>query len=663
MMTPARHFPRCHRELSADVAEGLCPECLFRQALAGPGTGPYREEASRSPAPVFVPPTPAELAPHFPQLKILRLVGQGGMGAVYLARQPELDRLLAVKILPPEVARDPGFTERFLREARSLARLNHPNIVTIFDFGTTNGLYYFTMEYVDGKNVRELLAAGELAPPLALQIITQVCEALQYAHDEGFVHRDIKPENILLDKKGRVKIADFGLARLIGLTPAYLTLTGSREVMGTLYYIAPEQIKRAHEVDHRADLYSLGVVFYEMLTGELPVGRFAPPSQSGGVDGRIDAIVLRALAREPEQRYQDASQIKREVEAVQAGEPVAPAAPDKEQRLQRVLQAILAGEPAAPAASPMRSVWPCVRFTIPNISWTGAWAQGELFRDETTLILDFSVVNAYGSATHKEVRIPLAEILTISCHTSTWPGLPRWVNAWKKPEIVLKVYDPAALAELPAGQHGRGRLRAHPGDLEAAQQLVDSILRTPVPARVTPRPGPARPVADRILMRLVAPAVGLLLTAVGAVVSNVGLAVLFAKEFDKVGDAASLGLVVLFAALLVPVFFSVMVAGAVQMMRGRSYLLCVVAALLAVVPCSPAWLLGLPVGIWALLVLGQPEVMAAFLDKRRGAVPGPAVAAKPPPPVGGKLRALWRSVAGYFLTFPGARARERDAKG
>src|SRR5207302_8666121 len=252
----------------------------------------------------------------FPQLEMLRLIGQGGMGAVYQARQPKLDRLVAVKILPPEVARDPGFTERFSREARSLARLNHPNIITIFDFGKTDGLYYFTMEYVDGKNARELLEAGELLPPLALKIIPQVCDALQYAHDEGFVHRDIKPENILLDKKGRVKIADFGLARLIGLTPTYLTLTGSQQVMGTLYYMAPEQMKRSHSVDHRADLYSLGVVFYEMLTGELPVGRFAPPSHKARVDGRLDSIVLRALSREPEHRYQDAAELKKDVEGI-----------------------------------------------------------------------------------------------------------------------------------------------------------------------------------------------------------------------------------------------------------------------------------------------------------------------------------------------------------
>src|SRR5262249_39154670 len=149
-------------------------------------------------------------------------------------------------------------------------------------------------------------------------ILIQVCDALQYAHDEGLVHRDIKPENILIDRKGRVKIADFGLARLVGLTPTYLTLTGVHEVMGTLLYMAPEQMKQAHSVDHRADLYSLGVVLYEMLTGELPLGRFAPPSRKAGVDERVDQVVLRALAREPADRYQDAAAFRQEVEVALA---------------------------------------------------------------------------------------------------------------------------------------------------------------------------------------------------------------------------------------------------------------------------------------------------------------------------------------------------------
>jgi serine/threonine protein kinase len=631
-MTESRRCPRCQGELSADAPEGLCPECLFRQALSGPGAAPTGEEASRSPAPFFVPPGPAELAPHFPQFEMLSLLGQGGMGAVYQARQPKLDRLVAVKILPPEVAHGPGFTERFSREARSLARLSHPNIITIFDFGAADGLYYFSMEYVDGKNVRDLLEAGRLDPQLALKIVAQVCDALQYAHDEGFVHRDIKPENILLDGKGRVKIADFGLARLVGLTPTYLTLTGSQEVMGTLYYMAPEQLKRTHEVDHRADLYSLGVVFYEMLTGELPLGRFAPPSQRASVDPRLDAIVLRALAREPEHRYQDAAQIKQEVEAILADRTTPPASLP------------------VPAA---QSVSPYVRFTIPMISWAGAYVEGEIFRYGTTLFLDFNVVSSVGTRKPQEVRIPLAEILTISCRTGTVPGVLRWMGVSAKTEIVLKVHHPDVLARLPGRQ-----LRVHRADREAAQQLVDGILRSPLLAPAGEGSGQTEPVADpdRVRMRLVAPAVSLLLTALGAAVSMV-LAVPFALELDRMDKVISKHLVVGVAVLLVSAGFGVMLAGAVQMMRGRWYPLCVAAALLAVLPWSPAWLLGLPAGIWALVVLGRPEVMTTFLHNRRGA---PA----PPGPVAAKIRSWLRSFAGYFVTVsPGSPIKERRAKG
>jgi serine/threonine protein kinase len=261
-------------------------------------------------------PAPAELAPLFPQLEILELLGRGGMGAVYKARQLKLDRFVALKILPPDLGREAAFAERFAREARALARLNHPQVVAVHDFGESGGLYYLVMEFVDGVNLRQLLQAGQLEPARALQIVPQICEALQYAHEEGVVHRDIKPENILLDKRGRVKIADFGLAKLLGHSRAEFSLTGSQQVMGTLDYMAPEQRERPLEVDQRADIYSLGVVFYEMLTGELPLGRFAPPSQKSAVDARLDAVVLRALERHPQQRYQRVSDLKVDVEAL-----------------------------------------------------------------------------------------------------------------------------------------------------------------------------------------------------------------------------------------------------------------------------------------------------------------------------------------------------------
>ncbi len=296
---------------------GLCPECLIKSGFpTGTGPGVTGEEAGAR----FVPPPVEEVAQLFPQLEILGLIGKGGMGAVYRARQPTLDRLVALKVLPPAVASDPGFAERFNREARALARLNHPNIVAVHDFGKAGDLHYLLMEFVDGHNLREVEHAGRLSPEQALAIVPQICEALQFAHNEGIVHRDIKPENLLLDPKGRVKITDFGIAKIVGAPAGKVSLTGAKDVVGTPHYMAPEQIEKPQTVDHRADIYSLGVVFYEMLTGELPLGKFQPPSIKAPVDVRLDKIVLHSLEKEPERRYQQASQVKSDVENI-AGTP------------------------------------------------------------------------------------------------------------------------------------------------------------------------------------------------------------------------------------------------------------------------------------------------------------------------------------------------------
>ncbi|HWH69483.1 MAG TPA: protein kinase, partial [Candidatus Sulfotelmatobacter sp.] len=215
-MKTQRICKECGSPLSPEAPEGLCPKCLLKVALGTQaGTQPGNDPAPGAAANPL--PDPAKLAEYFPQLEILELLGQGGMGAVYKARQPALDRLVALKILPSQAASDPGFAERFNREARALAKLCHPNIVAVYDFGQAHGLHYFIMEYVDGLNLRQLERTSKLSPRQALQIIPQICEALQFAHDEGIVHRDIKPENVLVDKKGRVKIADFGLARILGL--------------------------------------------------------------------------------------------------------------------------------------------------------------------------------------------------------------------------------------------------------------------------------------------------------------------------------------------------------------------------------------------------------------------------------------------------------------
>ena len=261
-------------------------------------------------------PSVEALAKFFPQLEIIECLGRGGMGVVYKARQPRLNRLVALKLLAPEKGSDPQFAERFEGEAKALAQLNHPDIVTVYDFGETNGLFYLLMEFVDGVNLRQLMRSQKITPEQALAIVPRICEALQYAHDRGIVHRDIKPENILLDRQGQLKIADFGIAKIMGVDLPALAGAAARQIVGTPNYMAPEQVAQPRTVDHRADIYSLGVVFYELLTGELPRGNFPPPSRKVQIDVRLDEIVLRALEREPERRYQQASQVKSDVETI-----------------------------------------------------------------------------------------------------------------------------------------------------------------------------------------------------------------------------------------------------------------------------------------------------------------------------------------------------------
>ncbi len=331
--------PSCGTPLPSGVLTGLCPACLLKM-------GAQVDTVTDAKQPAFNPPSVSELAPLFPQLEILELIGKGGMGAVYKARQKQLDRVVALKILPPGIGDDPAFAERFAREAKALAKLNHPGIVTLYEFGIApsprpstfdprQSAYFFLMEFVDGVNLRQLLHAGRVSAREALAIVPQICDALQFAHDQGIVHRDIKPENILLDRRGRVKVADFGLAKIVGydapLTPSLSPSDGERvaqpgegspvltdagKVMGTPQYMSPEQIQAPGEVDHRADIYALGVVFYQMLTGELPGKKLEAPSNKVSIDVRLDEVVLRALEQKPELRYQQASVLKTQIETI-----------------------------------------------------------------------------------------------------------------------------------------------------------------------------------------------------------------------------------------------------------------------------------------------------------------------------------------------------------
>ncbi|MEM9943585.1 MAG: serine/threonine-protein kinase, partial [Planctomycetota bacterium] len=255
---------------------------------------------------------------------------------------------------------DPEFAARFEREAQALGRLNHPNVVTVYDFGSRENFHFLTMEFVEGVNLRQLTTEEKLSPEMALQLVPQLCDALQYAHDKGVIHRDIKPENLLIDTDGRVKIADFGLAKMTN-NPVVATLTRTQQIMGTLNYMAPEQRERPTEVDHRADIYSLGVVIYELLTGELPLGRFQPPSSKSAVSEQLDEAVMKALEREPERRFQTVSEFKTNLQAqytarpaeyvpsppVKSPPPVAPVKashPSDEPRGTRCLFSIMSGQ-------------------------------------------------------------------------------------------------------------------------------------------------------------------------------------------------------------------------------------------------------------------------------------------------------------------------------
>lgn len=313
--------PKCAAPIPVDAPQGLCPKCVLLGVEVEPAkisftpSGRLNKDA---------------IAPHFPELEILEELGAGGMGTVFKARQPNLDRCVALKVLSSDLAADPSFTERFNREARVLARLNHPHIVAVYDSGMRDKYAFFMMEYVDGVNLRQAMKSGGFDSAESLSLVQDVCSALKFAHENGILHRDIKPENILIDTRGHVKIADFGIAKLLGEDdPDNATLTMDGAVLGTPKYMAPEQIETPGDVDQRADIYSLGVVLYELLTGELPLGRFALPSEKSAIDARIDDIVLRTLQKERELRYQTADEVKTHVQEVASTEPAPPISASK----------------------------------------------------------------------------------------------------------------------------------------------------------------------------------------------------------------------------------------------------------------------------------------------------------------------------------------------
>jgi serine/threonine protein kinase/formylglycine-generating enzyme required for sulfatase activity len=516
-------------------------------------------------------PTLEEVAKHFPQLEILEFLGRGGMGVVYKARQPKLNRVVALKILAPERVADPKFAERFAREAQALARLNHPHIVTVYDFGEADGLYFLLMEFADGVSLRQLLQTRKIEPEEALAIVPKICEALQYAHDEGVVHRDIKPENILLDKKGRVKIADFGIAKIVGgeqprsgaagsedslLTPSLSPSGGERvpaiagegpltqeQVLGTPNYMAPEQVEHPQKVDHRADIYSLGVVFYEMLTGELPLGKFQPPSKKVHVDVRLDEVVLHTLEKEPELRYQKASQVKTAVETIAHTPPPPPAAPP------------LIAEPAV-----------------------NAWQPAIL-----VVAVLFGVI---GLLVGPSLPHPVNVIFSVVAGFVLLVAIIKLAGLWPFPSPVF----PKSNFTSRNLRRGRADLSVPPSGDQASLEAARQEVKAPASWLV----------ATGVLNWIAIPLIVLSIAAAG-------------------GGGRTTTISVLLALLAVLFLSSAIIVAGLKMKRLEAYSLAITGSMLAIL-ITPGNLIGLPIGIWAIVVLSRREVRAAFAKTRLGSL-------------------------------------------
>jgi len=328
--------------------------------LSGLGRALLETGGSKPSSGPWVPPTAEDLGKLLPEYEIVKMLGRGGMGAVYMGRQISLERPVAIKILSNTLDEaDASFAERFKNEARAMGKLNHPGIVSVYAFGeTAGGLLYIVMEYVDGTDVaRMITASGRLHTEHAMAITAHVCDALAYAHERGIIHRDIKPANIMVGYDGSVKVADFGLAKVHGKSGETMGLTQSGMAMGTLHYMAPEALMLGSAVDHRADIYAVGVMLYQMLTGKVPHGMFKLPSlQIPGLDPRYDGVIAKAIMEDREARYQSVGQMRRDLDGIQT-QPVlkveadashAPAALPTQARPQRP-----AGQPYRP---PQRQV-------------------------------------------------------------------------------------------------------------------------------------------------------------------------------------------------------------------------------------------------------------------------------------------------------------------
>jgi len=304
---PDSRCPKCHAPIREGAVAGLCVKCLMREAVSGLRSNQALHEG----------PSLTRLVELFPELEIIAPLGQGGMGTVYQVRERINDRPAALKLLRTERLTD-DFVERFQIEAEALSQLDHPNIVAFHDHGQREGTPFILMEYVDGIDLATMIAQAPVPPIESFRIVSTLCEALHHAHEKGIIHRDIKPGNVLIDQDGSVKITDFGLARLLDPGTLGTLLTSKEAVLGTPIYMAPEQ-RKGLSPDSRADIYATGVVLYELLTGELPTGAYESPSTQVAVSHKVDDVLKRAMALEPNKRYPTADALREDLGVAKDG--------------------------------------------------------------------------------------------------------------------------------------------------------------------------------------------------------------------------------------------------------------------------------------------------------------------------------------------------------
>lgn len=538
--------PRCGSSLPRG---GNCSRCLLQA------------ESSRakrlSPAP-FVPTDELEgLQKSFPQYHLKRAIGRGGMGSIYQARQTALDRDVALKIIDSKISSDQTFLERFEREAKVLAKLSHPNIVAIYDYGrTADGIAYLVMEFVYGLNLREAMTSMEFSVAEASHLMQSLCEALHYAHQRGVIHRDIKPENILLGDDGALKIADFGIAKWNDPRSAP-RITATQQVLGTLHYLAPEQIESPEEVDHRIDIYSLGVVFYELLTGRLPVGNFEPPSQlNSQVPREMDRVVMRALSRRPSARFQSADEYR------------------------TAIVSAIPGPRSQVSDTPEIELHPLPAISVPieRDDMAGfAKVLGSLQCTAKGVFIEYQIRDAIFATIKSRVHsilIPWGRITRIDFNPGVFCG-----------NLVLVGDSISALQEFPGSESGKIEVNIKRANRDLAIRVLESA-RIMAPESVQPCVAPKRSFPQNLILSL-----GLIFLSI----LNSGFLAVLLVYFAN-GSMAWLPAILL-SVVFGPIIITQLTCGVIHAFTGIEEVghVGLVASML---PCTPCAIIGIPLGIW-----------------------------------------------------------------